>query len=281
MNRKTFGTRSHRTSFVILTVLAILGTLPHCATAAFVQGVILTKGGPLAGGNVRAYKTLRDTWGGTPFAASSPGTKTGFYRLELPPGKYYLVAGGTGNGREYSSFHGGNPVIVDTKNLWLSFMLNPVTSPVVKAAERTRLTGMVTFRGKPVANAQVSLYLPANGAFKGMGLLGSSTVEDGSFSFNMLPGDYLVVARKRLSDKGGMPLRKGDLFCYAAGNPVMAKDNVETNIEIPCYPVNDVNAFLDEGVQVKKKRVEMPPGTPPPQEKTFGDSLQSENGTVH
>ena len=138
-------------------------------------------------------------------------------------------------------------------------MLSPVTSPVVKAAERTRLTGIVTFRGKPVANAQVSLYLPANGTFKGMGLMTSTTAEDGSFFFNMLPGEYLVVARKRLSNKGGMPLRKGDLFCYVAGNPVMAKENVDTSIEIPCYPVNDVKSFLDEGVQVKQKRAELPP----------------------
>lgn len=268
MNRKTFGTlviRSHRTSCVILAGLVMLGILPLCATAAFVEGVVLTRGGPLAGGHVKAYKTLRDTWGGTPFATSSTGSKTGFYRLELPPGKFYLVAGGAGNDTEYSSFHGGNPVTVDTKNLWLSFMLNPATAPAVKTAERTRLTGMVTFRGKPVAKAQVSLYLPANNAFKGLGFMSNTTADDGSFSFTMLPGDYLVVARKRLSDKGGMPLRKGDLFCYVAGNPVTAKENVETSIEIPCYTVNDVNAFLDEGVQVKKKKVEMPPGTEPTQ----------------
>jgi hypothetical protein len=81
----------------------------------------------------------------------------------------------------------------------------------------------------------------------------------------MVPGEYLVVARKRLSDKGGMPLRKGDLFCYAAGNPVMAKESMDTSIEVPCYSVNDVNAFLDEGVRVKKKKVEMLPGTEPTQ----------------
>ena len=251
--------RSHHTSFLVLAVLVMLGMLPRCATAALVEGVVLTKSGPLVGGNVKAYQTLRETWGGTPLATSTPGTKPGFYRLELPPGKFYLVAGGTGNGTAYSSFHGGNPVTVDTKDLWFSFMLTPVTSPVVKAAERTRLTGIVTFRGKPVANAQVSLYLPANGTFKGMGLMTSTTAEDGSFFFNMLPGEYLVVARKRLSNKGGMPLRKGDLFCYVAGNPVMAKENVDTSIEIPCYPVNDVKSFLDEGVQVKQKRAELPP----------------------
>lgn len=253
-----------RTSFVVLAVLAALGALPLCATAALVEGVLLTKGGPLAGGSVRAYKSLRDTWGGTPLATSSPGTKPGSYRLELPPGTFYLVASGRENGVECSSFLGGNPVAVDTKSLWVSFMLTPVTLPVVKGAAGTRLAGMVTFRGKPVATAEVSLYRPANGAFKGMGLMGGATADDGSFSFGVPPGDYLVVARKRLSNKGGMPLRKGDLFCYAAANPVTAKESMETRIEIPCYPVNDVESFLNEGVQIKKRKPESPAGTERP-----------------
>ncbi len=256
MNRETSGNRiqDHRRWLLLMAVPVILGATPLCGAAAVVEGMLLTKGGPVQGGTVRAYRSLSETWGGTPLASSTPGTKPGSYRMELPPGKYYFTASGAVSGREYSAFHGGNPLAVDaTKENRVSFMLNPVTSAAVKGAEKTRLTGTVTFRGHPVADAQVALYLPASGVFKGRGFMSGTTTADGSFSLTVASGDYLVVARKRFSDKGGMRLGKGDLFCYFPGNPVRAKEVTETSIEIPCYPSSDVNAFLDEGVQVKQK----------------------------
>jgi hypothetical protein len=62
------------------------------------------------------------------------------------------------------------------------------------------------------------------------------------------PGHYVIVARKRKGFTGFRPLEKGDLFCYFNGNPVNVEDLKETIIEIPCYPKDDLKAFLDTEV---------------------------------
>lgn len=244
----------------LLTILcwsAVLWRLTApAAHAAAIEGVLLTERGVLADGEVRAYASLVDTFAGTPVARSTAGAKPGFYRLDLPPGRYFLIGAGRRAGRPYFAYHGANPVTIGGEDLWLPISLTPVLQPAVQAGPGRVLTGVVTFRGKPVANAQVSLYAPTGGVVRGMGLATRTTAADGSFAFTPTAGDYLAVARLRRGPTADMQLHPGDLFCYFAGNPVSVGEGREVRIEIPCYPRSDLAAFLDRGVEVKRLREE-------------------------
>ena len=246
-------TRAMFCSFAV--ALALLS--PRPSSAAVVEGVVLCDSGPVEHPQVRAYASLRDSAGGVPLFRSLSLAKPGQYIIELPPGKYYLTASGTLHGKDYFSFHGANPVTVAEEKLWLPFTTTPRVAAVVKDAESTRLSGVVTFKGKPVTEAQVSLYAAADGQFKGMGLLTRTTGADGSFSFTPEAGDYVVVARKRLASKGDMPLKRGDLFCYLADNPLPLAVAKETRVEIPCHPKDDLQAFLEAGTQVRRSNAEL------------------------
>lgn len=226
------------------------------AHGTLVEGVVLAEAGPLESVRVEAFRTLAESFGGVPVATSEVGEKPGFYRLNLPAGTYVLVASGTHRGRSYLSFHGANPVTVGNQDLWIPFTATPVEQAEIRYTGGTVLSGTVTFRGKPVADAQVSLYDSREGVFKGVGLVTRTTDAAGAFSFSPLPGRYILVARKRMNDRGEMPLRKGDLFCWYGANPLVMEEGRETLVRVACHPKDDLPAFLDDGVAVRRTRRE-------------------------
>jgi len=238
-------------------LLLALALFPQSCFATLVEGVVVVEEGPLEGAVVSAYGSLKDSRGGEPLFRSTPGEKPGFYRLELPPGAYHLVATGNRAGVEYFSFHGANPVTIAAEKLWLPFLATPRTPPAVRRSDASRLAGVVTYKGKPVADALVSLYSASGEQYKGLGIVTQTTDVQGKFAVNTVEGDYTVVARKRLASDGVMQLRKGDLFCYYAGNPVAVVEGAETTVEIPCYPKDDVKGFLAERATVRRTRGEL------------------------
>ncbi len=246
-----------RLSLFVCLVVSLLLLCPLPSTAAVVEGVVLSPGGPIEHATVYAYRTLQDSVHGAPLYRSVEGEKPGFFRLELPPGSYFLTASGTSGGAEFFAFHGANPVTIDEEKLWLPFTATRKMKESFKDADSPQLTGVVTYKGKPVAGAQVSLYAQSAGHLKGIGLRTVTTGDEGTFGFAPESGDYFVVARKRVNSRGMTPLKKGDLFCYYAGNPVSVETSKEVRIEVPCYPKDDLQAFVEEGVVVKKTRSDM------------------------
>ena len=242
---------------IVSVICCFLFFLPAPCFATLVEGVVVVEQGPLEGAVVSAYGSLKDIRQGTPLYRSSAGEKSGFYRLDLPPGAYHLVATGSRAGVDYFSFHGANPVTIANEKLWLPFVATPRMPAAMKKSDTPRLTGVVTYKGKPVADALVSLYSAAGDQYKGLGLVTQTTDADGKFAIDTVEGDYTVVARKRMASDGVMQLRKGDLFCYYAGNPVAVADGTETTVEVPCYPKDDVTGFLAEGATVRRTRGEL------------------------
>ncbi len=233
----------------------MLLTRPGLSLAATLEGVVLTERGPLAGARVCAYRTFNDLAADVPAFISEPGEKPGFFKMRLPRGTYYFAARGTAGGRKFFSYHGANPIAVEEGGeIWLPFMAVPSGSAKARDAPAPRLRGVVTFKGDPVAGAQVSLYPPRGEPFRGLGLLSATTSPDGSFEFTPLEGEYVAIARKRRGGRGMEPLKRGDLFCFFSRNPVTIRPSKDIEIEIPCYPKEALRAFLDKGALRLVKR---------------------------
>lgn len=199
--------------------------------------------GPVKGAVVYIYNNYGDLYAGTPLRSSQPTDKQGYYSLQVPDGEYYFIAKGLKDGKEFFSYHGRNPFIVKTKNIWLSFMVNEVKPPDYSDGE-TSVKGIVTFKGSPVKNANVAFYLADTRRFKGLGIKTEHASENGTFNFYLSPDKYVVIARKMEGNKLG-PLNNGGLYCYYPMNPLEVRQNKTVSIEIPCYPKGERDLFSD------------------------------------
>ena len=237
---------------VFLLVLLVKGT----GYATLIEGIVVAEDGPIADSAVSVYENLSAFENDTPLAVSKAGKKPGMFIIELPPGKYYFVAKGRRDSRNFFSFHGSNPLSISSSDIWLPFAAVPASMTSVSPSTETKIKGTVTYKGSPVSEAVVTLYDIKGTTLKGMGILSRETDAAGRFSLHAPPGPYFVVARKRMDGKALKPLEKSDLYCFAPDNPVNIQQNREVEIEIGCYPKNDIESFVGESYAVKKNKVE-------------------------
>ncbi len=215
------------------------------ANATVIEGIVFSNKGPLAGAVVTAYPDVASLAERVNGIASCAGEKPGQFSLSLSPGKYYLAATGTLNDIPLFSYHGLNPITIGADPLWVPFF-TVIENQVALIPGYPGIKGQVTFKGAPVANGTVSVYSLQEKNFRGMGLLTNSLDSEGRFQFDVEPGSYVVIARKRMSDSGMGPLGKKDFFCYPSANPVQVRAETISVIEIGCYPRDDLEAFLDD-----------------------------------
>lgn len=233
---------------ILLALLFLL--VPAVAGADFrVEGRVFTPEGALAGARVEVYRSAAELAAGLPYRTSAPTDALGLYALTLPPGSYYATARGKKGSAEYFAYHGANPVKVERDRIWLTFMANEAKPPLVTPGTTT-IRGVVTYKGAPVADAHVTLYREGTTTFKGLGYKTEAGGADGRFAVAAPAGVYTVVAKKVQGGKGLRPLAKGDLFCYYPRNPVALAADRDVQVEIPCYPVAERQAFA-AGVPVK------------------------------
>jgi len=236
---------------ILQTLFILLVALP--AWSATIEGVVVSPDGVLDDASVEAYRDIRDIGASPPVARSVPGERKGFYRLDLPAGRFWLVARGKRGETPFFSFHGANPITPKEESIWLPFAAVPVTPPL-PTAEPT-LSGVVTWHDTPLAGASVAIYPAEYDQFKGVGIATRTTDDRGRFSVDLPAGSYRVVARKK--QKGsGVGVSRGDLFCYAPANPVSVTDVRGVSITVPCYPRDDIRAFQTGGEPVKRQRRE-------------------------
>ena len=233
-----------RLAAVTLALLAALCLLARTGQAATVEGVILTENGPVPDAEARAYPTFADLRAKTKAIVSRPGRKPGHYHLELPAGKYYLVASGQGpQGAPLFAYHGLNPISISDGYHWIPFLVQPAP-PARCEAGATGIGGRVLYKDAPITHGSVSVYTLKDEPFRGMGMLTNSLGKDGSFWFDLAPGSYMVIARQRQDDTSIGPLKKGDLFCYPAANPIKVIPATACQVELECYPKNDLEGYL-------------------------------------
>ncbi|MEN8135598.1 MAG: carboxypeptidase-like regulatory domain-containing protein [Thermodesulfobacteriota bacterium] len=195
---------------------------------------------------VFAYPDYQSLVNKEDYVKSSPGEKEGQYKLELPPGNYYLTATGELAGQRLFSYHGINPITIGEDYRWLPFFLSAEQGPLCTKGEGQGLSGLVSYQGVPLDHGVISVYNSQDGKFRGMGLFTNTIGADGLFRFNLEPGSYVVVARQKKAESGIGPVMQGDLFCYPATNPVIIAEEQLCELAIECYPRDNLEAYLAE-----------------------------------
>jgi hypothetical protein len=247
--------------------------------AALVEGIVITTEEPLADSRVFAYPDFASLASKSNGIESRPGEKPGQFRIELAPGKYFFIARGYENGNRMYSYHGLNPVTVPEDYLWLPFFAVESNSPKYLEGP-PGIGGFVFYKGKPLQSGMVSVYPLSSTSFRGMGLLTNTLDSNGRFWFDLEPGSYVVIARKRLGNTNMGPLQKGDLFCYAEANPIQVRESQSCEMEIFCYPRDDLNAFLENRQQDPRGRREERRRTASLHETKFEDAAKIRAGML-
>lgn len=221
--------------------LMLCGSLLTCAVvaAAPVTGKVAVAGKGAADVRVSAYPgSALSLTGEAPFV-SRPTGDDGLFALDLPPGDYYLLAGGAG----MFSFYGRNPVVVPQEGLdSINLPLVPAVSPPPQVASTLAngIAGQVVHDGKGVPNALVFVYPDLSARFKGFGLgMSAPTDEQGGFELPLPAGSYYLVARVRHGGAPAGPLQAGDLFGYLPVNPVSVGEGGVTKVTLPVIAVPD------------------------------------------
>jgi hypothetical protein len=208
---------------ILWTILLLAVTVPAGA-ASGIQGRAAWRGEVGAGVKVRAYRSVADIAAGKEVAVSTPTALDGTYRLELPPGNYYLTArdfdGAPQPGRLFC-YYSGAPVTVRDgayTNVGFNLIRVPQEAPATAGAA-SGIKGEITFQGAALERAYLYVYKDGRDGFKGPGYV-IQPVEKGTFRLRLPPGEYYLLARKRA--KGGQfgPIETGDYFNYYYGNPV-------------------------------------------------------------
>ncbi len=229
--------------FIFLLLASCLVVNSVDVFALQLEGVVLSDKGPVVDAVVTAYpdySSLRNQQNGI---RSIPGEKPGQYHITVPQGKYYLVASGTDQGMPLYGYHGLNPIRMDEEYRWVPLIALPESRTQCEPGFQG-VGGQVLYKGKPVADSSISVYTLEEEPFRGMGLLTNTVPEDGSFWFDLDPGKYVVIARKRNAGGAIGPIRKGDLLCYFSNNPVQVLPAQSCMIDVNCYPRDDIDGFL-------------------------------------
>lgn len=243
---------------IALTLTVVL-LLTFCGTAkgGIIEGVVFSDNGPIISSRVFAYPDYQSLVVNKNFIKSDPGEKAGQYRIELPPGSYYLTATGELDGQQLFSYHGINPIITTDDYRWLPFFLARKNDPICKKGPEQGIKGVVSYQGSPLDHGVISVYKSQNGKFRGMGLLTNTIDGNGVFFFNLESGSYVLIARQKKDESGIGPVMQGDLFCYPSANPVTVEKDQLCELAIECYPRDNLTGYLDrDGVNPQGRRHE-------------------------
>jgi hypothetical protein len=199
------------------------------------EGRVTVDGQIVTGGVVFAYLTYADVLAFKPFAASGATADDGSYTMDLPPGKYFVVAkkraAGLADGPlavgDALSYNGSNPITVDPGGyVHVGFSLSRKLEEVAYSdgldPATGSLEGVIEYQGKPLEGAGLRIFLDGADLFRGQGYSATPpTGKSGAFRIDLLPESaFYLIVRKRAKGAGAGPIAEGDYFGYFVENPV-------------------------------------------------------------
>ncbi|WP_020676012.1 carboxypeptidase regulatory-like domain-containing protein [Geopsychrobacter electrodiphilus] len=217
-----------------LFIFVCLLFLPSVLLAASgVKGRVAWRGELIPGVTIKAYHSIDAIALKKVFAVSGPTGQDGTYQLELPPGRYYLTAGNGSQPGDYFCYYSGAPIVVPATGFrQVGFNLIRIPQPIEsRTGKRSGLWGEISFQGQPLERTYLYVYKSTETDFKGPAWF-LQPVAKGKFRMFLPPGDYWLLARKRI--KGGQygPIEIGDYFNFYYGNPIHIDKNQQRNIQL-------------------------------------------------
>ncbi len=202
-------------------------------------GVFVVHRLPVAGAQVRAYRSVeRGLWTGD-YVAETRTDGNGAFRLAVPPGSYFVTGRAEAAKGTLFAFPGRNPVRVPLRGTAEIGLPSVAVPPRIVAAPsespRPVLRVIATRDGRPEPGAAVTIYRPESPDFRGPGEASSQTGRDGATVFLLPPGDYIPVARKRTTGAAIGMLDEGGLFGVDPHSPVRLSAGTEVTVEIPLF----------------------------------------------
>lgn len=188
-------------------VIAVLAVLGACARpAGTIDGSVSAGGKPVPDAEVQLFVRAGAERSGTPFAAGRAG-RDGRFRLEVPPGAYYVVARKTvvegGRDRTYKGESARNPVTVlpGRTSPAGDVALADMSSGGFVPREGTAATGAVLSAGRPAAGVHVYAYPADLGTVRGPSYVAwARTDAGGRFRIALREGAFALVARRKGRD---------------------------------------------------------------------------------
>ncbi len=208
--------------FLACALFCLLGVAAFADSG--VRGRVAWRGELIPQVTVRAYHQIADIASGEPVAVSTLTDLDGLYTLDLEPGHYVLTASnrsGVLKPGDLFCYYSGSPIQVPVggyRNVGFNLIRVPEQQPVVEA-ERSGVYGQLSYQGEPLEKAYLYVYKDPSKNFKGPGYF-IQPVARGDFRLNLPPGDYYLLARKRVQGGQFGPIAIGDYFNYYFGNPV-------------------------------------------------------------
>ncbi len=246
-----------RTMFPRILAISALLLLAACTRGETgLEGTLLFRDAPLAGAEVEIYLKGEKDRSTNPFAGTVTD-EAGRFRVELPPGRYFLI----GKMRQ-ESVSGSRMLMAECPANPLEVTAGMRKVPPFSLREMGRdgalvpdpgtgVRGRVTRQGAPVAGAFIYVYTEG-----GAGLMGPSygeavqADERGEFQIDLPAGRYFLAARKRSDGARMGEPSVGDLNGVYPGNPVtLARGEMSLLGAFPLAPVEaqERQARLDAG----------------------------------
>ncbi len=225
---------------VLFFLMAVaLYAAPVMADSVSVSGKASVDGEGVAGIIVSAWPLESQSFKGDAPYRSARSNAEGLFSLQVPAGEYYFIA----SGENLFGYYGRNPVAITgpgLSELKLSLQLKTPAQPVGEPLVDAGVLGKVSFKGKPLQGASLTIYTDLNSQLKGMGLgMTAPSDETGYAEAPLQPGTYYLVARKRNTGQLSGPLRAGDFFGYYAGNPLVIKEGTVARVGLDMVEVPD------------------------------------------
>lgn len=223
---------------ILLLLLIVSSTTPASADGT-IQGKVSHQEKGVAGAIVALYSVAGEKITGPPDYEAAKSAEDGSFTITAKPGQYFLVAkkyqdpANPGAG-DLFSYYGGNPIAVEEgKTITIGVNGAPIL-PVTEKSKKggTGIRGRIFADGQPLGRTRVTLYQDAATIFRGIGYASAVTNDKGDFSFNLEPGEYYLIARKRVGEEKMGPLVDGDFFGFAHANPVKVEADRFTMINI-------------------------------------------------